>query len=227
MIDTLAREQRQEGRLSRRDYAYEELCRRLLSGKWSPGEIISTYTLAEELGVSRTPVVEAVKRLEAEGILEIVPQVGCIVRSPKPQEIRETFLIRAVLEGLAAEAAAKKVTEEDVNILNGILEESKKARERGDASKYAELNRAFHNTVAYIAGLRSLEQMLRRLWQLSNYQIASIPFFEERFEVSLAEHRTILERLRDHDASGAREITETHLRRCAEEFADFLGDARR
>lgn len=199
----------------------------MLSGKWRPGEIISTYALAEELGVSRTPVGEAVKRLEAEGILEIVPQVGCVVRGPEPEEVRETFLIRAALEGLAAEFVASRATEGDLEALSSILEASREAGESEDAGRYAELNRSFHNSIARISGFRSLEQTLATLWQLNSYQIASIPFFEERFEDSIREHRTILEHLREHDARAARETTETHLRRCAEEFASFLEESKR
>lgn len=227
MVNMLVHARGTNGRISRRDFAYQEVCNRLLSGEWRPGEIISTYTLAEDLGVSRTPVVEAVKRLEAEGILEIVPQVGCVVRGPEPEEVRETFLIRAVLEGLSAEVAAEKISQEDVEALGKILEASREAGEDKDGSKYAELNRAFHNHIARISGLRTLEQTLISLWQLNSYQIASIPFFEVRFEDSLAEHLTILERLRDRDAKGAREVTEIHLRRCAEEFATFLENPER
>lgn len=196
-----------------------------MSGRWHPGEVISTYAIAQELGVSRTPIVEAVKRLEGEGALKIVPQVGCVVQGPEPDQVRETFLIRAALEGLAAEFAASKITDSDLEEIEEIVVASEEAGERIDARRYEELNRAFHNRIAHISGIGSLEQTLRTLWQLSSYQVASVPFFEHRFEESVREHRTILKHLRENKAGAARETTEAHLRRCAEEFATFLEES--
>lgn len=217
----LAANQLRSGGSSRSEFAYQEIRQRVLSGRWRPGELISTYALAEELQISRTPVSEALKRLASEGIIDIIPQVGCIVRIPQPNEIQETFLIRAVLEGLSAEVAASRITDKDINTLDDILNASEDAAESSDAARYESLNRAFHNTISQIADLYTLSRLLVSLWQLSGYQTASIPFFAERFSVSLREHHLILEHLKNRDPDGARQATEAHLRRCAKDFANF------
>jgi len=217
----LAANQMRLGGSSRSEYAYQEIRQRVLSGRWRPGELISTYALAEELQISRTPVSEALKRLASEGLIDIIPQVGCIVRVPQPGEIQETFLIRAVLEGLSAEMAASRITDKDINTLEDILKMSEEAAKSNDAVNYESLNRAFHNTISQIANLYTLNRLLVSLWQLSGYQTASIPFFAERFNISLQEHSIILEYLKKRDPAGARQATEAHLRRCAKDFAYF------
>jgi DNA-binding GntR family transcriptional regulator len=206
---------------SRSEYAYQEIRQRVLSGRWRPGELISTYALAEELQISRTPISQALKRLASEGIIDIIPQVGCIVRIPQPNEIQETFLIRAVLEGLAAEVAASRITDKDISTLEDILKASEDAAKCNDAVNYAALNRAFHNAISQMADWYTLSRLLVSLWQLNGYQTAGISFFSERFSVSLSEHHLILEYLKKRDPNGARQATEAHLRRCAKDFASF------
>jgi GntR family transcriptional regulator, rspAB operon transcriptional repressor len=220
MLETNQRTQTVGG--SRSEYAYQEIRQRLLSGRWKPGEQISTYALAEELQISRTPVSEALKRLAAEGIIDIIPQVGCVVRVPRPEEIEETFLIRAALEGLAAERAATQIGESDIQALESIIKAAEDAAARNDAIAYESLNRTFHDTIAQISGLTTLRRLLVNLWQLSGHQTGNVAFFAGRFRISISEHRRILEYLKQHDTTGARQMTEEHLRRCATDFAQFV-----
>lgn len=208
--------------ISRSEYAYQRIRQRLLSGDLRPGDVISTYALAEELDISRTPVTEAIKRLEAENFLEIIPQVGCVVRSPRPDEIQEAFLIRSVLEGLAAELAAQRITDEGIQSLEALLQESEGAAEARDASAYQELNMAFHQRILQLAASPMLEQLVNNLWQRKGYEIGSLPFFGERFAISMREHREIVKQLRARDPRGARDAVEAHIRRSASAFLAFL-----
>jgi DNA-binding GntR family transcriptional regulator len=100
--------------MSRTDYAYNQIKEWLLNGNLKPGETISSYKLAEVLNLSRTPVINALKKLESEGYIEVIPQVGCMVKLPNVDEARDRFMIRAVLEGFAAELAAQNKTDKDI-----------------------------------------------------------------------------------------------------------------
>jgi len=105
---------------SRSEIAYNEIKRRITEGEWEPGQTLSTYRLSEDLHISRTPIIAALKALEQEGLVEIEPQIGCKPKEPNSKTARENFLIRAVLEGLAAELAAENITAAEIAHLEMI-----------------------------------------------------------------------------------------------------------
>src|ERR1700730_8778301 len=109
-------------RLNRSGQAYEMLMAEILRGRWQPGDTLSTYALSEELQISRTPISEELKRLQPEGIGETIHQVGRRVVRPNSATVGELFAIRGVLEGLAAEAAAKAMSAKQFGELGGVLE---------------------------------------------------------------------------------------------------------
>jgi DNA-binding GntR family transcriptional regulator len=206
-------------KLRRADQAYETIRSWLLEGRWQPGEIISTYALSELLGLSRSPIQEALKRLEQEGLVEIIPQVGCRILVPTSEDVAEVFTIRAVLEGLAAERAATEITQEELGELRQILAASEEAAQARDGKRYEALNRAFHSAIVRAARMPRLEKLLRNLWMLGRYQLASVPFLGQRAPLSLQEHREILKALEDRDPKRARETLEAHLRACSRDFS--------
>ena len=152
---------------TRAEVAYERLREGILMGdRWSPGETLSTYRLSEELSMSRTPVVEALKRLEREGLVEIVPQIGCRIAQPTPDAVRETFTIRAALEGMGAELAATRITDRELQLLRRILEEDQAAAAAGDPLAHELANEEFHSQIVAASGLPRLDQMLASVWSL-------------------------------------------------------------
>ena len=207
---------------SRSDLAYTHIRDGLLTGRWRAGEVLSTYSLAQELEISRTPIMEALKRLEAEGYLEIVPQVGCVVRGASAQQIRELFYIRAAIEGVAVELAAEKISEADLQALRDNLTLSALAVERGDATNFQNLNRAFHLLIVRSAGVPMLDAIVTGLWQRKEYETGSLPYFQQRLANSLIEHRQIVEHLAAHAPAAARAATEAHVRGAAELFAQLV-----
>src|SRR4051794_14457792 len=104
----------------------------IVRGRWEPGDTLSTYALADELRISRTPVLEALKRLESEGLIEIIPQVGCRIVGSSPGALQELFTLRAALEGLSAEAAATRIGANELSELEGLLQRLRSAAERDD-----------------------------------------------------------------------------------------------
>lgn len=206
----------------RAEQAYQTIRRWILEGRWQPGDVVSTYALSEQLNMSRTPIHEALSRLEQEGLVEILPQIGCRIVHLSSEEVAEVFSIRAVLEGLAAEMAASRATEADLKELERILEEAQRAAEQGDGEAYERLNRAFHFKVVAASDMPRLYKLLENLWALGRYQLVSVPFLKSRAPVSLKEHRAVLEALKTRDPQGARRALEEHLRRCSVEFSTSL-----
>ncbi|OUS86554.1 GntR family transcriptional regulator [Rhodococcus sp. NCIMB 12038] len=216
-------------RLNRSGQAYEQLTAEILRGRWQPGDTLSTYALSEELQISRTPISEALKRLESEGLVEIIPQVGCRVVRPSSTAVTELFAIRGVLEGLAAEAAAKAMSAKQLAELGGVLERMEVAIDRADEVAYGDLNYQFHLKIIEGSGMPRLIQTVEGLWSLLRYQLARLPFAGDQMGESMAksriEHRAIFEALERRGAKRARTLAEQHSRRCGDRFVVYLEGA--
>lgn len=209
---------------SRGEAAYQQIREGLLAGRWKPGEVLSTYSLADELVVSRTTVMAALKRLEAECYLEIVPQVGCIVRGVSAQQVRDLFLVRAAIEGVAAEIAASRISDEELRALKLNLERTARAVAEGDAATFQQLNHDFHALIVGASGVGLLETTLAGLWQRKEYEPSNVSFFTTRMGISQNDHEVIVERLGARDATGARAAVESHIRSAADMFMAHVGE---
>jgi DNA-binding GntR family transcriptional regulator len=210
------------GATNRSDTAYERLRTDIVGGRWLPDTILSTYGLTEELAMSRTPIISALKRLEADGLIEIIPQVGCRVLQREHEEISETFTIRAALEALGAERAAERITDRELASLEQVLTAAEAAASAGDAEAYEQANQAFHAQILAASRLTHMPRILSGLWTLNRYQLATSRFLGQRMTVSNREHREIMAALKAHDAVAAREAVENHLRRCSADYLTFV-----
>jgi len=208
--------------MTRTDYAYQQIKNWLLNGNLKPGETISSYKLAEVLKLSRTPVISALKRLEQEGYIEVIPQVGCMVKLPTVKEAREKFMIRAVLEGFAAELAAYKRTDKDIEELKAIYEQSIIVAQGSNPVEYAKWNKEFHLKIAQMANMDALMDLLEGFWENISFHAASTDFLLERHAVSIKEHGQILSAIESGNSSKARRFMETHLRKCTNDFCDSI-----
>lgn len=207
---------------NRSDVAYHQLRADIIAGRWQPDTTLSTYGLAEELGMSRTPIIGALKRLESDHLIEIIPQVGCRVLRRATEEISETFMIRAALEALAAEAAATRVTDDELASLEAILERAESASDAGDAERYEKANRDFHATILEASRMTQMQRILSGLWTLNRYQLATSRFLGTRMAISSREHREILKALSEHDPAAARQAVDRHLRQCSQDYLIFV-----
>jgi len=185
------------------ELVYEHLRREILAGSYSPGTRVSISAVARDLGVSDIPVREGVKRLEAEGLLEFEPHKGAVVTRPNAQEIEELFAIRAELEGLAVRRAAETVTEEQLQEIRGILDEMEAAEQKGDVEEYARLNREFHLSIYDAQPYRRLFQMIRNLWDSTDWCRRIFAADATYLPASSAEHEEIFRALRDGDPEAA------------------------
>jgi DNA-binding GntR family transcriptional regulator len=196
--------------INRAEQAYRRLTEEFLRGRWQPGDTLSTYALAEELEISRTPILEALKRLQAEGLVEIIPQVGCRVVHPTPARVDELFALRGAVEGLAAEGAATRISEREIRELMLVLRRLEAASEAGDDVKFSELNEQFHRRIILASGMPQVAQISQSIWSQLQFQLTRLPPRREQMPASLPEHREIFEALEQRDGKRARAAAESH-----------------
>lgn len=204
------------GRLSRQ--VYDELKRRLLSGEHEAGSALSVEEIRTEFGVSKQPVMESLRLLAGEGLVEIIPQVGIAVRSYSLQETADFYRMFAGFEGSIAAVAAERATAEDVARLEAhaatmhALEASTDDQAR--ALGYRHGNREFHNLIHETARSPIMMESSRRLWDLSDFLIstrgvlnAMSPALADRND----DHDQITRALARHDGDAARAAMERHI----------------
>jgi len=209
-------------RLNRSEQAYEHLIEEILRGRWQPGDTLSTYALAEEMRISRTPILEALKRLESDGLVEIIPQVGCQVTRPSPAAVAELYALRGALEGLAAESAAAAITDRELADLRGIADSVDAAARRADHAEFEDRNYDFHVAVLEAAHLPRVAQIAQGVWSMLRYQLVRVPHTPEHMLHSLPEHDAIYDSLKRRSAKHARAAAERHAARGAARYAALL-----
>lgn len=210
--------------MSRADRAHEYIAKEILEGRWRAGEILSTYALAEELKISRTPISEALKRLEADGLVEIVPQVGCrVCERPDQQLITELSTLCGALAGVAAESAALVLTAEQLSKLERIVIESERSLTIRDSRQLIDLNYRFYSEIAEASNMPRLLMVSRGTWSLLRHQLLGYPSLGEQATDLLMEsaqhQRAIFEALRCARGDEARLLCERHIRRFGPRFA--------
>lgn len=210
--------------MSRADRAYEYICKEILQGRWRAGEILSTYALAEELNISRTPISEALKRLEADGLVVIVPQVGCrVCERPNQQLITELSTLCGALAGLAAEAAALVMTAEQFSKLESIVVEAERSLDGRDTHPLIDLNHRFYSELTEASNMPRLLLVSRGTWSLLRHQLLGYPSLGElATELSIEsaqQQRAIFEAIRCARGDEARLLCERHIRGFGPRFA--------
>jgi DNA-binding GntR family transcriptional regulator len=147
-----------------RDQVLAAIRKGIISGDYPPGERLTEDRLAEDFGVSRNPVREALRVVEAEGFVVILPRRGAVVASPSSATIHDIFAVRERLEPLAARLAAQRATPADVVTLRAVLEQARLATEEQDLRRVAELNSALHLQILEISGNPWLASIAKALY---------------------------------------------------------------
>lgn len=176
-----------------------------------PGQRLDEAALAGGLGISRTPLREALKILSAEGLLDIRPRRGCYVAEMAQDDLDEIFPIMALLEGEVAREAALKATAADLRRLDQLHAALEKHAAAGDVDRYYEANYVFHDALQQVAGNRWLQHVigdLRKLLRLSRHRSLRLA---GRLQESIDEHRALMAALRARQAETAERVMKGHL----------------
>jgi DNA-binding GntR family transcriptional regulator len=188
---------------------YDRLREAIVSGELEAGAPLVEATVAARYGISRTPVREALRRLEQDGLVERGDR-GMRVRTRSPEEILEIYEARIVLEGAAARAAAERGTKLDLMRIGHALERMQ-AIDPGDDTAMAETNRAYHEAIWTASHNATLVDLLTRLQShLTRYPSTTLTS-EGRWEAVLREHADLLQTIENRDGTKAARIAEEHM----------------
>lgn len=191
---------------------YQTLREAILSLAYRPGEILRKPEICEALGVSRSPVADAVARLAAEGLVDVVPQAGTFVARFSMEEIREGAFLREAIEVAAIERLAETITEEQLTQLRRNLTVQAALVADGDVPGFYQMDAAMHELLLSFTGFRKLAQVSETAWLHVNRARQLILPVAGRIGATVEEHRAILAALEARDAEAARVAVRLHLR---------------
>lgn len=192
--------------------AYDEIRRRILSGELRPSSVLSEHQLATSLQLSRTPVREAIKRLEQEGLVQSLPNRGTFVTELSAHDILEIYQIRERLESLAARIAAEHMTPDEVRALEQEIALTQASIAEGHITDAFAADIRFHKLIIAVTQNERLSTVLATFDDQMYRVRALLTQSSERLQTSFDQHRAIVERIQAHDGPGAERVMEEHLR---------------
>ncbi len=183
----------------------------ILSGKYKENDELKEMTIGEELGVSRTPVREAFRQLELEGLIQIIPNKGAYVTGISKKDVKDIYMIRSLLEGLCAAWATENITEELMEELEENVYLTDFHVKKGHFDQVAQLDNRFHEILYVASGSKQLEHRLRDFHQYVARIRKRTLATKERSLASNNEHRMIMEAMKEKNASKAQELANMHM----------------
>ena len=186
-----------------REKILESIREAILKGQLKPGEKVAEPELAERFGISRTPIREAFRQLESEGYLTVIPRKGAVVAELSEQDIEEFYAIKSVLEGFAARMAALKMTDKDIEKLETINQKLEQLARQGDVKSFFRVHNEFHELFIRAAGNEKLTELIDQLVMKFNRSRMASLALPGRMEISVNEHRKIIQAFRERDSEQA------------------------
>ena len=201
------------------DTAYEQIRRRILDNVWPPGHRALEQEVALALGMSRTPVREALMRLSAEGLVEVIPRHGMRVLPVSPTDMLEIYQILTALECMAAELLARRSpSAAEMQPLVDATQAMDEALQRDDLDAWAAADERFHAQLLELAGNRQLQATVLNYWDRAHRARMFTLRLRPKPVNSTREHMQMVERLRAGDAEGAVQVTRAHRERASREL---------
>lgn len=199
-------------RYSLRGKVYENIREDILSGKYPQNMELKEAAIGAELGVSRTPVREALRQLELEGLVNIIPNRGAYVNMITAKDVQDIYIIRSMLEGQCARWATEYITEEQLEDLEETLCLSEYHTKKGNYEKLYELDGLFHEQLYDASNSRILKHVLSDFHDYVKRVRKATLAFQDRSVKSTEEHRAIFEAVRERDADKAEELAKIHVK---------------
>ena len=207
-----------------REIVLEALREAIVNGVLIPGERLMEIQLAEEMGVSRTPVREAIRKLELEGFVVMIPRKGAYVAGVSFKDVKDVFEIRAALEGLAAGLAAEKVTQEEIELMERALHYE---REPASLEEMVQSDTDFHALLYKASRNERLIQILANLReQIQRFRTTSLAV-PGRGKNAIQEHRAMVDAIARHDVEDAQSLATAHIENAANIMYEALRDKAR
>lgn len=205
-----------------RELVLDAIRQAINSGSLKPGERLMEIQLAEELGVSRTPIREALRKLELEGFIVMMPRRGAYVADISFKDIADVYEIRAALEGLAAALAAERITDEELEEMERLLAGKANAVANNDIPRLIEVDTEFHDLIYEASRNDRLTAIINNLReQIQRCRVTSLTV-PGRMKESLQEHRMIVEAIQAKDAQLARQAAQEHIENAENNMMESL-----
>jgi DNA-binding GntR family transcriptional regulator len=183
----------------------------ILAGRLKPGEPLRERLLAEEFGISRTPIREALFILQGEGLVELRPNRGAVVRTITSRDIEQIYALRAVLESHAARTAAENLCERHLDQLESAYARLRRLSSRSSASEQAEADLAFHSGISAATGSELLQTVVRQVFAVTVSYRSHYTYRVQEIRTANQQHRAILDALRDRDGELAEKLMREHV----------------
>jgi DNA-binding GntR family transcriptional regulator len=213
-----------QGGYSLREKIFLKLRQDILDGKYKAGDSLVELKLAEEMGVSRTPVREAIRQLELEGLVFSIPNKGVFVEGITSQDIEDIYAIRECMEGLAARWAIERMDDQSLKELENLCELMEFYTGKGDLDRVGELNSKFHDLIFESTKSKPLKQILSDFqYYIGNIRLASLKS-PGRAEQSLNEHKAIVEAFKDRDVERGERVLVEHIRNTRRNYEKMRKD---
>lgn len=194
-----------------RDVVFQTLRQAILRGELEPGERLMEIQLANKLGVSRTPIREAIRKLELEGLVLMMPRRGAIVAEITEKSLKDVLEVRKALEELSVQLACERITEEEIEQLKDAAKNFEEALKTEDVTAFAEADVQFHDVIYFATQNQRLIQLLYNLReQMYRYRVEYLKR-KEVHQTLLEEHDYIIQCLGKRDKEGATNAIGTHI----------------
>lgn len=190
----------------------------ILSHQYSPGERLIETEISKELGVSRTPIREAFRKLELEGLVKYIPKKGIVVNPISSKDMEEIFEIRMALEGLMARLAADRMTEEEMEEIDDLFHRMDRAFQEGDHKRLDELHSKFHLLFAKSSKNKRLCQMIESIRDYIKMSRAQAFLNPNRVISLIQEHRDIVDAISRKDGEEAEKLARRHVQQSKKHF---------
>lgn len=210
-----------------REVVFETVREAIISGDLAPGERLMEVQLAEDLGVSRTPVREAIRKLELEGLVAMIPRKGAYVADYSIKDVTEVFEIRAALESFAAGLACERATEQELDELRLLAERVWQMAQNNDIENLIQVDTDFHERIYQASRNSRLIQMISNLReQIHRFRSTSLAS-PGRLEDTLREHKGMVDAIVERDAQLAQKLALEHVENAEDIFLDSLAKAQK
>ncbi|MBO5282947.1 MAG: GntR family transcriptional regulator [Lachnospiraceae bacterium] len=196
---------------SLRGRVFHKLREDILSGKYAENEELKEVAIGEEMGVSRTPVREAFRQLELEGLIQIIPNKGAYVTGITEKDVKDIYMIRSLLEGLCARWATEHITPEQMEEMEENIYLSKFHAQKGHLDQLADLDNRFHDILYEACDSKILEHQLKDFHQYVLRVRKKTLASESRGPQSNEEHEQIMLAIKDGDADRAEQLANRHM----------------
>jgi len=206
---------------SLRGRVYGKIREDILSGRYMQNTELKEAAIGAELGVSRTPVREALRQLELEGLVKIIPNRGAFVNRITAKDVEDIYIIRPMLEGLCARWATENITQEQMDALEETLCLTEYHTGKGNYHKLYELDSQFHEQLYEASGSRILNHVLSDFHDYVKMVRRATIASDARSVKSTEEHRAIFEAIKARDADQAEELAMQHVKRTVESIRLF------